>query len=176
MSSHVARSLAFLSALGFVVSICSYIYSLLGVMVDKVFWLLALAPLWIALFLPMYILEYPESRKVSFGFTGFARGMPRWVAPCSWLFQLAFVAHFVRFSVQSGFGVPEIVDGQYVLANRGRVLRLLTDEEYRALLGAELRLLATTLMFLYFVTTAYWWLRPTSTHSDSSGIVSTSAG
>jgi len=112
-----------------------------------------------ALLVPMYVLEYPLSRAPSFCWRGFARGMPSWVAPCSWLLSLIALAHLVWLAVQNGPGVPEIVNGRYVLDSRGRILRVLTQAEYLALTEAELRAFTTVLISFYFVTMMYWWYR-----------------
>jgi hypothetical protein len=156
----VGKFLAFLSACGLMVSVLGYIYSFLGAPVEQDFvGALSLLPGWAALSVPIFVLEYPESRKVSWPFKGFARGMPSWVAPCSWLLQLFFVAHFVWMAMQWGPGVPDIVDGQYVLASRGRVLKLLTQGQYQTLMEAGLRSLATIMISFYFMPMVYWWFR-----------------
>jgi len=157
----IHRFLAFLSACGIAASILGYIYSFFGVPVDKIlFWgALLLVPGWMALLLPMYVLEYPLSRAPSFSLKGFARGMPSWVAPCSWLLSLVAVAHIVWLAVQNGWGVPEIVNGQYVLDSRGRILKVLTEAEYLALTEAFLRAFTAVMVSFYFPTTMYWWYR-----------------
>ena len=167
MTQSIGRFLALLSACGFSVSVLAYIYSFLGKPVDKVLWgWLVLLPGWMALFLPMYVLEYPQSRTPSFCLKGFARGMPSWVAPSSWLFSLIAVTHLIWLAVENGLGVPAIVNGQYVLGSRGRILRALTQAEYLALTEAELRALSTILISFYFVTTMYWWFRQSRPKPD----------
>jgi hypothetical protein len=163
MNPIIHKFLAVLSACAMAASILSYMYSFFGAPVDKILlWgFLLLIPGWIALFLPMYVLEYPLSRAPSFSWKGFARGMPSWVAPCSWLLSVIFVAHLVWLAVQNGWGVPEIVNGQYVLSSRGRILKLLTQAEYLALTEAELRAFTTAMISLYFVPMVYWWFRRT---------------
>ncbi len=111
----------------------------------------------IALFIPIYALEYPASRKPTFFLKGFARGLPSWVAPCSGLLSLIGIAHLVWFAVHSGWGVPTILDGQYVLDTRGQILKVLTEAEYLTLKKAELRMFAAMMTALYFVPTMYWW-------------------
>jgi len=66
--------------------------------------------------------------------------MPAWVAPCVNLFWFVALGHVVWFYVRSGHGVPVIKNGQYLVSNRGRVLRVLTQPEYVALKAGELRL------------------------------------
>jgi len=112
-----------------------------------------------ALFAPIYALEYPASRTLSFSWKGFARGMPSWVAPCSRLLSLIALAHFVWFAVHSGWGVPAIEDGQYVLTARGKILKVLTQAEYLKLTAAGGRMFATMMISFYFVPMMYWWFR-----------------
>ncbi len=83
--------------------------------------------------------------------------MPKWVVPTIKLFGLFFLVHFIVFLVQSHAAAPAIQDGQYVLDNHGRVVKVLTASEYLSLKGAELRLFATGWMFFYFVPVVYWW-------------------
>src|SRR6266404_2627443 len=157
----VGRVLAFLSASVIAACILGYMYSFFGAPVDKILsWgFLLLIPGWMAMVLPMYVLEYPLSRTPSFSLKGFARGMPSWVAPCSWLLSLIAVAHLVWLAVQNGWGVPEIVNGQYVLDSRGRILKVLTEAEYLALTEAFLRAFTAVMISFYFPTTMYWWFR-----------------
>ena len=159
--SGIWKFLAFVSGSAIAASLLGYAYSFLGAPVDKLLlWgCLLLIPGWMALLLPMYVLEYPLSRTPSFCWKGFARGMPGWVAPSSWLLSLIAVAHLVWLAVQNGLGVPEIINGQYVLDSRGRILRVLTQAEYLALTGAELRAFTTLMISFYFVTMMYWWFR-----------------
>ncbi len=154
----IHRVLAFLSACGIAASILGYMYSFLGAPVDKILlWESLLLIPWMALIVPIYALEYPLSRAPSFCWKGFARGMPSWVAPCSWLLSVIFVAHLVCLAVLNGPGVPDIVNGQYVLRSRGRILKLLTQAEYLALMETELRAITTLMISFYFVPTMYWW-------------------
>ena len=119
-----------------------------------------------ALYIPVYALEYPASRALSFSWKGFARGMPSWVAPCSWVLTLVVLAHFVWFIVQSGPGAPAIVDGQYVLDNHGRILKVLTQAEYLTLRGAAVRAFATLMISFYFAPMVYWWFRRNDQQTD----------
>jgi hypothetical protein len=158
--------LAFLSACGFAASILAFIATFSAVLVDTIFpWLVPLLLGWILLFIPMYTLEYPASRAPTFFWT-FARGMPSWVAPCGTALSLIGVAHLVWFGVHSGWGVPAIQDGQYVLGSRGRILKVLTQAEYLTLRAAGLRACATVMMSFYFAPMMYWWFRRNDRPAD----------
>jgi hypothetical protein len=159
---------AVLSAFVIAACILAYIYSFFATQVDTILpWSVLLILGWMALFLPIYVLEYPASRTPSFGWKGFARGMPSWVAPCSWLLSVIFVAHLVWLVVQTGWGVPEIVNGQYVLSSRGRILKVLTQAEYLALTEAFLRAFTTLMVSFYFLPMTYWWFRRSSQQNFS---------
>jgi hypothetical protein len=137
-------------------SVLAYIASFSGTNVDTLFpWYVPLFLGWMALFIPMYVLEYPASRDPAF-FWKFARGMPGWVAPCGIALSLIGVAHIVWFGVHSGLGVPAILDGQYVIEARGRILKILTRTDYLALRAALLRACATVMISFYFAPVMYW--------------------
>lgn len=172
MTPIAARIPAFLSVCGLGAGVLAYIYSFLFEPADKIWgWaVVALVPLWMALLLPMIVLEYPQSRSVSFSFSGFARGAPSWVAPFSWLLSLIFVAHFIWMAVHNGPGVPAIVNGQYALDSRGRILKILTQAEYLSLTRGEFRAFATIMVYFYFVTTTYWWFRASRLQSEKPSV------
>jgi len=156
----IRRFFAFLSACGIAASILAYIFSFFGAPVDKVLpWGILLIPGWMLLFAPIFALEYPASRTASFAWRGFARGMPSWVAPCSWVLSVIAIFNFVWFAMHAGLGVPAIVDGQYVLDSRGRILKALTQAEYFTLKEGELRASASMMIYFYFVPMMYWWYR-----------------
>ena len=86
--------LAFLSACGFAASVFMYAESFRGSREPSGFsWWIVLIPVWLALFAPIYALEYPASRRASFAWKEFALDMPDWVAPCSRLFSAVAVRH-----------------------------------------------------------------------------------
>jgi len=170
MISTNRRFLAVLPAYGFAASTAGYIGSFSRASADNIFlWYLPLFLGLVALLGPICVLEYPASRAPTFSLKGFARGMPNWVAPCSWLFLLVAVAHFVWFAAHSGWGAPEILEGQYVLDARGHVLKVLTQQEYLKLRGAEARAVATLLIYFYFTPTTYWWFPRPSENSLNGG-------
>lgn len=167
MITSMNRFLAFLSALAIAACIFVYIYSFWGAPADKVLpWGILLIPGWMLLLAPIYALEYPASRTATFALKGFARGMPSWVAPCSWVLSVIAIFNFVWFAMHAGLGVPAIMDGQYVLDSRGRILKVLTQADYLALKEAELRTLATVMIYFFFVPMTYWWYRRNHQQAD----------
>jgi hypothetical protein len=108
------------------------------------------------LLLPMFAVEYSGLAGRSFFWKGFAQGRPKWVVPVIKLLGLFFAIHFVLFLVQSHAAAPEIINDQYVLNNHGQIVKALTQSEYSALKGAELRIFATCWIFFYFVPMMYW--------------------
>jgi hypothetical protein len=160
MTPSFRKILAGLSACAIALSVFAYVYSFFSARVDKILpWAVILFLGWMVLTVPIYLVEYPASKAWNWQLKEWARGMPSWVAPCSWLLGLVAVAHFFWSAVQIWPGVPEIVDGQYVLGSGGRMLEILTRAEYLRLMEGILRALATIMISLYFVPMMYWWFR-----------------
>ena len=158
MISAARRFLAVISICGLALSVVAYIGSFIGTTMDGIFrWAIVLHVGIFVLLLPMYGVEYTALKNRSFFWKGFAQAMPRWVVPCVKVLGVFFFVHFVLFLVQSHAAAPEIKNGEYVLNDHGRLVKILTQGEYLGLKGAELRLFATAWMFFYFVPAMYWW-------------------
>jgi hypothetical protein len=152
------RFLALLSTCGLAASFVAYAESFSVSRADTIFrWWIVLLPGWMALFVPIYVLEYPASKAPSFAWKVFARGMPSWVAPCFWLLSLIALAHFAWFHVHAHWGVPEVRDGQYVLISHGHTLKVLTQADYVKLRAAGARMFASGMIMFYFMPVMYWW-------------------
>ena len=163
----VRRLFALLGACGLAVSAFSYVESFSTERMDTIFRSsVILVPIWMALLIPMYAIEYPASRAWNFAWKVLARGMPRWVAPSFNLLLLISLGHILWFAVHAGgWGAPDIWDGQYVLAARGHILKTLTQTEYLELRAAEARMFATAMFSLFFPLTMYWWFRRNDGHA-----------
>jgi hypothetical protein len=145
---------------GFAASMLAYILSFFGVPAERVYpWMGLLCAGMMLLFVPVYILEYPNSRSPTFFYKEFANGMPKWVTPCEWILALIALMQIIWFALHSGLGVPAFQDGQYVIESRGQVLKVISEAEYLALKGAGLRMFAAMLVSLYFVPMMYWSFR-----------------
>lgn len=156
---HMVRSLlAVLSVCGIAIGIVAYLESLAGATIDDVLpWMMALGIGAVAQYILIIAREPLARHDRSFFRKGFARGMPKGVASCVNLFWFVALGHLIWFFVRSGHGVPVIKDGQYVVSNRGRILKVLTQSEYLALKAGELRLFAALMIACYVMPTLYWW-------------------
>jgi hypothetical protein len=151
------RALAVLSLAGIALSIVFYLQSFSGTTADeKEGWIAVLVFGPITLELPMAMMEHAW-RDRTFFWKGFARGMPGWVARCVKLFWLLAVAHLLWFGARTGFAIPIIKDGQYLLSNRGRIRAVISEPEYLALKAEELRMIAAFMIAVYLTPTMYWW-------------------
>ena len=70
---------------------------------------------------------------------------------------LFLVAVFLAFMASSHAAPPDIVNGQYVLNDHGRIVRSISGREYLRLKGSELRLFASGWMDFYYPLTMLWW-------------------
>jgi hypothetical protein len=160
MGPNLRRVFAFLAACGFAVSIVAYVETFSVSRADAIFqWGIVLFPELMVFYVLIFFLEYPASKQPNFAWTGFARGMPSWVAPGSCMLWVIFLAHFVWFGAHTGFGLPEILDGQYALVTRGRILSVLTQAEYVEFRAAEARTCGALMITCYFLPLTYWWFR-----------------
>jgi hypothetical protein len=161
ISSNTRKAFASLSMCGFAAGMLAYILSFLAVPVESVYpWMGLLCAGMMMLFLPIFILEYPNSRSPTFFYNEFARGMPKWVAPCEWILALVALAQVIWFALHSGLGVPAHQEAQYVIESHGHVLKVISEAEYLALEEAGLRMFAAMLVSFYFVPMMYWSFRP----------------
>jgi len=70
---------------------------------------------------------------------------------------LLFITVFLAFLALSHASSPEIVNGEYVLNSHGKIVRYISEREYLALKGWELRLFASGWMVFYYALIMYWW-------------------
>lgn len=163
VSSRTRGILLCLSTSGFLACLLAYVYSFFGSSVDVVLRLGVVLGIGAAgLVTHIYIHENPAMRDPLGGIT---RNMPGWVALVAKCLALVAAAHLVWSIFRSGPGAPGVVNGQYALVNRGRVLKLLSQSEYTAFKQDELRVFATMLLSFYFVPMMYWSYRKPKTET-----------
>ncbi len=167
MSPKARWALALMSMWGFGANAFLYALSLSGMDVDVVFPWTGLSVIGALLVsFPMNFVERfadqrtpPFLRGLKFFYCGFARNMPSWVAPGEWVLAITALVHLACFFLHSGWGVPAIRDGQYVIDSHGQILRALTQQEYLMLKREALRMIAAMMISIYFVPMMYWWHR-----------------
>jgi len=119
----------------------------------------------VLLIIPIVTIEPSLLTKKNF-WSKFTRGMPSWVSPCIIFFSLVAVVHFAWFRVQNGGGIPIIRDGQYLLSDRGRPLKVLTETEYMTMKDDEVRQQAAPVIVGYLIPMFYWWFPRSSREAD----------
>ena len=92
--------------------------------------------------------------------------MPRWVIRCNYLLMAIVIVHFAWYFFLGGIGMPTIKDGQYILNNHGRIVRVLTKGEYILLNEVQLRIFATLMISSYFMFMMYWYFPPYTKQTD----------
>ena len=152
----IRRPLAFLSACGLAATILVYIESFYGPTVGSILnWIILLGIGAFVLHSSIYAVERDRlyfSKK-------FTQDMPTCVAPSIKLTGLIVLANFAWEAMKSGFALPTVQDGQHVLNNHGRILKVLTQLDYLKLKEGELRIAAALMISFYFPAMMYWWLR-----------------
>jgi hypothetical protein len=158
MATIMRRFLAGLSACGIAVSIVAYVESLSGTTIgDRSERMIVLGVGVIAIHIPMFVLERSSVKSATLFWKEFARGVPRWGVLCVKSFWLIALMYFVWFYIKSHHAVPLIKDGEFILSSRGRIVKVLTQQEYLTLKSEELRVFAALMFACYLAPMMYWW-------------------
>jgi len=125
------------------------------------FWIL---PMGIGLFLfgiHIRILESSASTKQGLTWRGLTQNTPSGILAIVYVVWGVALANLIWFAAHSGWGAPSIIDRQYVIEARGRILRTLSRPEYLVLRRSEARMFSTVMICLYFGPLTYWsfWRR-----------------
>jgi hypothetical protein len=147
------KAIAMSAALGSVVGICIFIASFFGLTMDK------LGAKAFLLHLGIFALAIPLvfAKRWSKSVNPF-RGKPGWVVRSIQILGLLFVASFLVFLALSHAASPEILNGEYVLNNHGKIVGHISERDYRFLKASELRLFASLWIFAYYSLMMHWWL------------------
>jgi hypothetical protein len=146
------KIIATAAAFGFIAGVYTFIASFYGLTLDKLgatAFLLHLGIL--ALVIPLAIVER-SSKGASRN-----RGRPRWVIRSIQVLSLLFIVLFLIFLALSHAAAPEIINGEYVLNNHGKIIGVISEREYLVLKGWELRLFASGWMAFYYALMMDWW-------------------
>jgi hypothetical protein len=106
---------------------------------------------------PMFLVDYSSLRNMVFFWKVFGAAMPSWAIPTLKILGGLAIAHFILFLLLTHATSPTVKDGQYVLDDHGRTIRVLSQEEYLRFKGWELRMFAAYWTFFYAVPALYWW-------------------
>jgi hypothetical protein len=146
------KVIAIAAAPGFVAGIGIFIASFFGLTMDKLEAKAFLLHLGIfALAIPLVFAE-----RWSKGVNPFS-GKPRWVVRSIQILGLLCVAFFFVFLALSHAASPEILNGEYVLNNHGKIVGHISERDYLFLKSWELRLFASVWMFAYYSLIMHWW-------------------
>lgn len=85
------------------------------------------------------------------------RGKPRWAIRSMQMLFLLFVAVFFTFLALSHAESPEIINGEYVLNNHGKIVAHISERDYFFLKAWELRLFASGWILGYCALAMHWW-------------------
>jgi hypothetical protein len=146
------KTIALLAAPGLVAAIYIFIASLFGLTMDK------LGVKAVLLHLGIFALAMPLAFVERWGKGGDPfRGKPRWAVRTMQGFFALFVVVFFSFLILSHAASPDIVNGEYVLNNHGKIVQYISERDYRFLKGWELRLFASGWMCIYYALIIHWW-------------------
>jgi hypothetical protein len=146
------KVIAIVAALGFIGGVCIFVASFFGLTLDRLGAKAFLLHLGIfALAIPLIFVER-RSRGVNP-----ENGKPRWIVRSIQILGLLCIAFFLVFLALSHAASPEIIDGEYVLNNHGKIIGHITEREYLFLKGWELRLFASGWIFFYYSLMMHWW-------------------
>jgi hypothetical protein len=84
-------------------------------------------------------------------------GKPRWVVRSTQILGLVCVSFFFVFLSLSHAASPEIINGEFVLNNHGKIVGYISERGYLFLKGWELRLFASGWIFAYYALVVHWW-------------------
>lgn len=150
----------FIAACGLIAGLALYLNSFFGgTLRSNLVAIAALGGGAIATGLMMFYLAYPVSKRRTFLARDFADAMPGWVLPLTRFLWFLVLLHLAWLFIQGRGGVAVVRDGQYALASRSQILRLIIAKQYWALKSAELRGLASIFLVLYTTPLLYFWFR-----------------
>jgi len=85
------------------------------------------------------------------------RGKPRWAVRSVQMLGLLFVGVFFTLLALSHAASPDIINGEYVLNNHGKIVGHISERDYFFLKAWELRLFASGWIVLYCGLMMHWW-------------------
>lgn len=149
-SNNIRKILSFIAYAGFVLSLLVHLLSLFGVDVASIF-----KPVWflhfgLFLIIPLVIFFEQKALKTRSKLAWAKLALPKRISLSRKLIQVYAVVSFVIFMFLSEGGAPNIKDGKYILHNHGKLIRELTQDEYKTFIVNEMRFFSTFWIFFYY--------------------------
>jgi hypothetical protein len=151
-----------LAWVGFGASVLVHVASLFGVSLLERFWFLHFGIFALAIpaaVSPRNLQLKGQSRRVAW--RALMDGVPRWVGPALIVGFAYFVLNMIALYVLGEGGGPVVRNGRFVLADHGRVIRELTESEYRRQLSHVARMFSAG-WALFYAFLVVWYSTPRS--------------
>ncbi len=152
------KKLAYLALIGFVLSLLVHLCALAGMdvatAVPAVF---GLHVAMFAVFIP-FVLSINKRFGRRARLSELAQLLPRWVRVLMFLLFAYVIVNFFLFLAATGGGSPsQQENGQFILQYQGKLIRVLTAQEYTAFKANEVRGFSGHWLLFYFVPFAYFF-------------------
>ncbi|MCC7698749.1 hypothetical protein [Janthinobacterium sp. EB271-G4-7A] len=148
--------LGFASLIGFATALIVHIAALMGVNVSDNF----PAIWWLHGGIFIVFIPFVFSSRKSLGpkptFAELRAAFPKWVVGLGLCIAAYALVNFALFMMNAAGGNPSIVDGKFVLLNRGNFIRELTVVEYSTFKVNQVRGFSGHWLVFYFVPFAYF--------------------
>ncbi len=162
------KHFCFIAGLGFTLGLIVHIISLQGIYIgDKAPYIWVLHAGILVVWLPAILefkknpdLKQPSSSTITnpFKFYGtIFKDTPKPVMIISVVFFFYAMINFILFMQAGEGGIPDIIEGKYVIHNHGSIIRELTELEYDKIRANEIRGFSGHWMAFYGVATGILW-------------------
>jgi hypothetical protein len=151
------KTLAYVALLGFVLSLLVHLCALAGIDVATA------VPAVYGLHFAIFVLFIPFMLSLNKRFgrrvrlSALAQLLPRWVRGLMFVLFAYVVVNFFLFLAATGGGSPsQQENGQFILQSHGKLIRVLTAQEYTAFKANEVRGFSGHWLLFYFLPFAYF--------------------
>jgi len=162
------KTLCIIAGIGFALGLIVHVISLAGIYIgDKVPYIWGLHVGIFVVWLPaiLELRKNPDLKQPSFGtmtnpfkfFGTIFKDTPKPVMIISVVFFFYAMINFFLFMQAGGGGVPDIMDGKYVINNHGSIIRELTESEYFKMKANEIRGFSGHWMAFYGLAMGILW-------------------
>lgn len=140
----------FVALIGLILSLLVHLLALIGANIVATFPLVWFLHLGIFLVIIPLIFFEQKSLKTQSKFALSKSMLPRSIEVSRKVLSVYLIVSFGVCIFLSDGGIPDIRDGKYILHNHGKLIRELTQNEYKTFLMNEMRFFSTFWIFFYF--------------------------